>query len=513
MCRQITCRRLKGEDAVLLTVLERLAPSEDDKPDFPSGNRLLTCCLYSTSFGLYLAWLGIHHDRGFLRLDSLELQALSCAAGFFGILLAGLSILMLHRRKTGLAVPCTFAFLAAQICCSVALDVSFTQGFASLSILLQSLIAMLTFIALAQIVIQISAFGLKEAAIAVGVGIGSFGIVQCMLFLLAHAFGAWGIDHIVPWVPLEDIVSFLVLVGAFFSLRAVSSSGELVAAWRLENLKFQKIPWQIVFHGMSYFVVFGVTHVLASGILPHSDQKLLPCFLGAGLAAVLLLVLFGGKNSDLRLWPKIRNIVFPATVIGFVLLPMSEINGAFVSVFITEGSFLVYCGFFSLGSIVVARKTSVNIHYIVAVGMILSSAALTAGSIVGNIIKATVVFDSFVYSLITVVAFALLTASTLWIGDDKEAAMVWGMERKLPPKRFNELMLAKKTGVLAHRHSLTRRESEVLLLLAQGCTPLAIAHDESISLNTVRTHIAHIHRKLDIHNQEELADLLKRTEV
>ena len=38
---------------------------------------------------------------------------------------------------------------------------------------------------------------------------------------------------------------------------------------------------------------------------------------------------------------------------------------------------------------------------------------------------------------------------------------------------------------------------------------MVIAESEIIALNTARTHIARIHRKMDVHNQQELLKRLK----
>ena len=47
---------------------------------------------------------------------------------------------------------------------------------------------------------------------------------------------------------------------------------------------------------------------------------------------------------------------------------------------------------------------------------------------------------------------------------------------------------------------LTRRERDVLRLLAAGCTYCGIAAHLGISPHTVVTHIKNAYRKLDVHN-------------
>ncbi|MBV8064478.1 MAG: response regulator transcription factor [Actinobacteria bacterium] len=55
---------------------------------------------------------------------------------------------------------------------------------------------------------------------------------------------------------------------------------------------------------------------------------------------------------------------------------------------------------------------------------------------------------------------------------------------------------------------LTRREVEVLRLMATGCSDAEIAHSLGVSWHTVRTHVEHILAKLDVRNRTEAAALL-----
>jgi two-component system response regulator NreC len=52
--------------------------------------------------------------------------------------------------------------------------------------------------------------------------------------------------------------------------------------------------------------------------------------------------------------------------------------------------------------------------------------------------------------------------------------------------------------------NLTNREKEILCLISEGSTAKEIAHQLSISVNTVAVHRNNVMRKLDIHNQAEL---------
>ena len=57
---------------------------------------------------------------------------------------------------------------------------------------------------------------------------------------------------------------------------------------------------------------------------------------------------------------------------------------------------------------------------------------------------------------------------------------------------------------------LTAREAEILLLLGRGHTSSFVADELTVAESTVRSHRKNIYRKLDVHKQQELIDLLER---
>ena len=61
---------------------------------------------------------------------------------------------------------------------------------------------------------------------------------------------------------------------------------------------------------------------------------------------------------------------------------------------------------------------------------------------------------------------------------------------------------------VAEQAGLTQREREMLTLLARGNNAQHIQEELSISHNTVKYHARNVYRKLDVHSQQELIDLL-----
>ena len=63
---------------------------------------------------------------------------------------------------------------------------------------------------------------------------------------------------------------------------------------------------------------------------------------------------------------------------------------------------------------------------------------------------------------------------------------------------------------LSAERGLTEREREVLGILARGHNGYHIRDELTLSYNTVKTHVKRIYRKLDVHSQQELIDLVER---
>ncbi len=66
-----------------------------------------------------------------------------------------------------------------------------------------------------------------------------------------------------------------------------------------------------------------------------------------------------------------------------------------------------------------------------------------------------------------------------------------------------------KCSNVAERYLLSRKETEVLFLLAKGHNSAYIQKALYISAGTANTHMRHIYRKLDVHSQQELMEMVE----
>jgi DNA-binding NarL/FixJ family response regulator len=88
------------------------------------------------------------------------------------------------------------------------------------------------------------------------------------------------------------------------------------------------------------------------------------------------------------------------------------------------------------------------------------------------------------------------------VGFDAQPEEVMGALRSTttPPARATD----EADHAIVRLASLTPRERTVLQRLAQGMRPAEIADELRVSRHTVRTHLANLHRKLDVHRRIDL---------
>jgi len=91
---------------------------------------------------------------------------------------------------------------------------------------------------------------------------------------------------------------------------------------------------------------------------------------------------------------------------------------------------------------------------------------------------------------------------------DRAAGLLLGGDDYLVKPFAVDELLARVRGLLrrsdnGHSARLTRRELEVMLLLAEGLGHMEIGRRLVISPKTVGTHVEHIYEKLGVHNRAE----------
>jgi DNA-binding NarL/FixJ family response regulator len=83
-------------------------------------------------------------------------------------------------------------------------------------------------------------------------------------------------------------------------------------------------------------------------------------------------------------------------------------------------------------------------------------------------------------------------------------------EAVISPELLSRLLPRLQRGHRDHNTELTQREREVLVLLAEGLSNAAIAENLTVSIYTVRNHVANLSAKLGAHSKLEVLSIAVR---
>lgn len=172
---------------------------------------------------------------------------------------------------------------------------------------------------------------------------------------------------------------------------------------------------------------------------------------------------------------------------------------------LTDAAYVTFSVFFLTLLSVLCARGGRDFGVALAVALILEDAAALAGSFLAQ--AAT---PGQLPALIVGLS-ALIVLAFTFLASESDYHTSWGMER--PRRNGADPMayyysLGQICSAIAMQHSLSKREADVLLLLAQKKHAPEIAEELFVSVSTVKTHTNNIYKKLDVHSRKELYELI-----
>lgn len=129
------------------------------------------------------------------------------------------------------------------------------------------------------------------------------------------------------------------------------------------------------------------------------------------------------------------------------------------------------------------------------------------GGITGTFTAQAAQADYWIQILFTVIVFVLLMSALLMLSN-RNLTTGWGIAR--PANVVNsDSTIESVIKFLSVEKSLTPREAETLALMARGRNRKAISKELTLSEETIKSHSRSIYRKLSVHSQQELLDLIE----
>lgn len=242
-------------------------------------------------------------------------------------------------------------------------------------------------------------------------------------------------------------------------------------------------------------------------------------------AAFLVVALIPDGKLDTAL---VYRISVPVMTLGFAALVMFFEETSAVSLLLIGVGYeffdvLAWVLFADL-----ARRDKRGVAYIYGYGVAAMFTGMAAGILAGSVMHAQVFADASQMSVLALACIVSLVVTSFMVLPESVLSQITARtpirqtarsEAKTPeisatPPQQPETTLEDACAQVATDGGLTPRESEILVFLARGRTISIIARDLQIAKGTARTHAERIYRKLDVHKQQEIIDMVeqRRTE-
>lgn len=296
--------------------------------------------------------------------------------------------------------------------------------------------------------------------------------------------------------------------------------------------------------------------------LPDVSNQLAAC--AAAALAVLMIVLAAALAHEESHWDMIFRVLLPVVAVGLFCLPALD------SAYALAAGLFVACAFICLESLMwiffsdLAQEFRLSPIYVFGLGRGLLTAGAVVGmaatksplSAAGASVAAGAAETAMAALLALVLAYCLLPrqrevkriiTSTPHAKEEQayaqlqsalsqkahrteevpeeaptdaadgeegkaKATQAEGAEGREAEEQVRKGRFHVRCEEIADRYLLSRRETEVMFLLAKGHNAAYIQDKLCISKSTAKTHINHIYRKLDIHTQQELLNMVERDE-
>ena len=205
-------------------------------------------------------------------------------------------------------------------------------------------------------------------------------------------------------------------------------------------------------------------------------------------------------------------LLFISGAVGFIAAPVIIIGAANILLYIFTWALLMD---YMPRGVRAGKLMTIFVISILAssgiLGRLIGFSALRAFDPSFAMLKTLAEFLAVIYALLFIayiVINAYLQRQEIAKVSEEEIAAV-----KLESAHSAELSREARAQKCCEDHALTERETEAIVLLAQGMTRSMIAESWVVSENTVKYHLRNAYKKLDVHNARELNSLIDSTKL
>lgn len=247
------------------------------------------------------------------------------------------------------------------------------------------------------------------------------------------------------------------------------------------------------------FVIYAISSFVPQGALTFSPVGTL-----LAVVTMALVLIASGKLVRMRQLYRTSLVLF---VIAIVFLAVGAPPTDVCSAMFADAAYVAFSVFFFTVLCNICLRYHVNQTLVFASAYLVECLAATLGGFLSLLVDLVPVSPS----LLPVVLIALMVVAFTCFSTDEDYRTAWGTSRVkkgfVDPTSYY-YSLVELCSSIAMQYALSKRESDVLLLLAQKKTASEIAAELVVSTATVKTHVHNIYRKLDIHSRQELFEFV-----
>ena len=261
------------------------------------------------------------------------------------------------------------------------------------------------------------------------------------------------------------------------------------------------IPWRpIVLLGTYTFANSFVRHFLGNSL-----KGLV--LVGVILAASVAIALLASRRERLglrTLYSASLPLIVAASLCVLVALPgFGTLGGA-----LSNAAYTLFSIYATVLLCNVAYRDGVSPLWLFG----FACASISTGTLASSLLTNKVDFISSEPAVLTLAISAVIMVFVcLYVAFDssKETAKAWGITREGSDcDNSKAVPLEERCASLARLYGLTRREEEVMALLAHDASYSQVEAELSIANSTLKTHVRHIYSKLGVADKRELVELV-----
>ncbi len=345
--------------------------------------------------------------------------------------------------------------------------------------------------------LEIFSYGNKKTAtnfIIVGTAIGGL-----------FCFGAFSLPSlpVIILLILFPICSFAILL--FFYTRVYLpdqiSVKQSTARYSLPPISFITVGVYGVVFGISQYMIFSGETVLLS-----------PMIIGAAvvmggislLVANLLLNRPANYNATQR-------VLFPIMVVALLLIPFAGDLSALLCWALLMAALTCFDIANMAALVQVTNTYKLAPVAFIAQGRLPIQIGMLLGWLLGFVFLGSGIFNFDVMTMIALGLVVVLVIVTTVIPYEKSGLKVLGPGKEADEHHDTMGSWQLRCKEVAKKYGLSPRQQDVLIYLAKGRNAEYIQNELVISSHTAKSHIYQVYRKLGVHSQQELIDLVEET--